>query len=124
MQRLLRLSETPSSDHDLAAKDEKPNPASEPPLSQAANELMELINRESDSALKGVVEIRQEIEPGVTHFFPRLQYAGSPLAIKTRAFRDAIKQLTAHGFLHPPENNESTNTVTYEFQDKHDCNST
>lgn len=119
VQRLLHSSETSSHSPHRSPRSNDPAPASETSLSQAANELLELVTRETDPELKGLVEIRKEVQPGITHFFPRLQYAGNPLAMKSRLFREAVKQLTAHGFFHPPGENESTNTLTYEFREKH-----
>jgi hypothetical protein len=37
----------------------------------------DLMEQEPDSKMRGIVEVLHEIEPGVTRFFPRLQYAGT-----------------------------------------------
>jgi len=85
-------------------------------LGAAAKEILELIQQEPDSEKRGIVEILKELQPGITHFFPKIQYAGSPMAIKTRLFRQAVAELISDQHLFPPERNPSTNTQTYEYQ--------
>jgi len=119
----------PSSDHDaltfaIAKYNRFPSSlrstssprSSNPTVGPAAQELLALIEQEPDSEKRGIVEILKEIEPGITHFFPRIQYSGSPLAIKTRLFRQAVEELVSIQRLYPPERNPSTNTRTYEYQ--------
>ena len=67
------------------------NPLSSgPALGPAAQEMLELIDREPDSEKRGIVEILQEVEPDITRFFLRIQYAGfSTVGMKTRLFRQA-----------------------------------
>jgi hypothetical protein len=90
--------------------------SSNPALGPAAQEILELIEKELDLEKRGIVEILKEIEPGITHFFPRIQYAGSPMSIKTRLFREAMGELLSAQYIFPPERNPSTNTRTYEYQ--------
>lgn len=85
-------------------------------IGQEAQNLLVLIEQEPDLEQRGIVEILEEVEPGQTYFFPRLQYAGSPTRIKSRVFRDAIRQLVSACYLHPPEDNPSRNTRTYEYR--------
>jgi hypothetical protein len=86
------------------------------PKTQAGKELLDLIKKETELQSRGVVEIRKEIIPGITHFFPKLEYAGQPLAIRTRPYKEAIAELVSLRWLYPPEENESTNTRTYEYR--------
>ncbi len=85
-------------------------------LGQAAQELLKLIEEEQDPEQRGIVEIRKEIQPGYTHFFPRIQYGGAAISWKTRIFREGIAQLVSAAHLFPPEANPSTNTRTYEYR--------
>lgn len=85
-------------------------------LSSEAKALLSLIEEEADAENRGIVELLEEVEPGRTMFFPRLQYAGSPLAMRSRLFRNAVTELVASGQLHPPEDNPSRNTRTYEYR--------
>jgi hypothetical protein len=85
-------------------------------LGPAAQEILDLIEQEPDSEKRGIVEILKEVQPGITHFFPRIQYAGSPISMKTRLFRQAVGELVSADRLFPPERNPSTNTRTYEYQ--------
>ena len=85
-------------------------------LSTSAKEFLRLIEEESDPDSRGIVEILQEVEPGQTCFFPKIQYSGNPSSMKTRLFRDHIAQLIAHNHLFPPEHNPSTDTRTYEYR--------
>lgn len=87
-----------------------------PALGSVAQEILDLIEQEPDSEKRGIVEILKEIQPGITHFFPRIQYAGSPMAIKTRLFRQGVGELVSARHIFPPEHNPSTNTRTYEYQ--------
>lgn len=89
--------------------------SSGPALGPVAQEILELIEQEPDSEKRGIVEILEEIQPGITHFFPRIQYAGSPMAIKTRLFRQGVGELVSAQRVFPPEHNPSTNTQTYEY---------
>ncbi len=116
LRRLMQLSEVAVSGNQGPSASSQREMQETVALSQAAEELLQLINGESDPKSKGIVVIRQEIQPGIIHFFPRLDYAGKPLAFKAREFRDALKELVSRGLLHQPELNESTNTVTYEFR--------
>jgi hypothetical protein len=86
--------------------------SSGPALGPVAQELLELIEQEPDFEKRGIVEILQEVEPGITHFFPRIQYAGSPVGMKTRLFRQAVGELVSAERIFPPETNPSTNTCT------------
>jgi hypothetical protein len=113
----------PRSDHDalvsaISSYNCPPSgpPSSNPAVGPAAQEILELIEKESDLEKRGIVEILKEIEPGITHFFPRIQYAGSPMSIKTRLFREAMGELLSAQYIFPPERNPSTNTRTYEYQ--------
>ncbi len=90
--------------------------ASNTGLDLISQEFLALIEQESDPEKRGIVQILKEIEPGVTHFFPRIQYGGSPMGLKTRLFRQAVEELVSAGILFPPEHNRSTNTQTYEYQ--------
>jgi hypothetical protein len=57
------------------------------------------------------------IEPGMTRFFLRIQYAGTlNMGIKTRLFRQAVGELISAERIFPPEHNPSTNTCTYEYR--------
>lgn len=85
-------------------------------IGEAAQQFLKLIEEEQDPEQRGVVEIREEIQPGYTHFFPRIQYAGSAQGCKTRVFREAVTQLVSAGYLFPPEESPSTNTRTYEYR--------
>ena len=85
-------------------------------LGKAAQELLKLIEEEQDPEQRGIVEICKEIEPGYVHFFPRIQYGGSPLKSKTRIFREGIMQLVSAAHLFRPEANPSTNTRTYDYR--------
>ena len=82
----------------------------------AAQDLLNLIEQEPDVEKRGIVEILKEIEPGITHFFPRIQYGGSTMSMKTRLFREAVSELISAQRILPPEVNPSTNTRTYEYQ--------
>jgi hypothetical protein len=86
-----------------------------PPATNAGRELLEMIQNETDNDERGLVEICGEITPGVTHFFPKLQYGGSPAGMKSRLFREGVAELVELGWLYPPEDNESTNTKTYDW---------
>jgi TIR domain len=85
-------------------------------LGPVAQEILDLIEQEPDSEKRGIVEILKEVQPGITHFFPRIQYAGSPKSMKTRLFRGAVGELVSANILFPPEHNPSRNTQTYEYQ--------
>jgi hypothetical protein len=78
--------------------------------------MLKLIEQEPDSEKRGIVEILQESEPGITRFFPRIQYAGTSVGMKTRLFRQAVGELVSAERIFPPEYNPSTNTRTYEYQ--------
>lgn len=93
--------------------------SSRPALGPAAQEILELIEQEPDSEKRGLVEILKEVQPGITHFFPRIQYAGSPVGMKARLFRQAVGELVSAERIFPPEPNSSTNTRTYEYQVRH-----
>jgi len=100
-------------DYNCPSRTTRPGQAS---LGQAAQELLQLIEQEQDLEKRGIVEIRKEIQPGYTHFFPRIQYGGSTSGCKTRIFREAIAQLVSAGHLYPPVENPSTDTRTYEYR--------
>ena len=111
------------SDHELLtaaiADYNCPAPAKQPSqtsLGEAAQELLKLIEEEQDQEQRGIVEICEEIQPGYTHFFPRIQYSGNPISCKTRIFREGVAQLVSAAHLFPPEANPSTNTRTYEYR--------
>ena len=100
----------PLSDHEsLAAAirgHNRPTPARQPgqtSLGEAAQEFLKIIEEEQDPAQRGIVEIWKELQPGYTHFFPRIQYGGSPRACKARVFREAVGQLVSAAHLFPPE---------------------
>jgi hypothetical protein len=86
------------------------------PHSVGARELLDLIRNESDNAVRGLVEIASQPRPGEIHFFPKLQYAGTPLTSKARLFREAVDELIKSGWLFPPEAHAATNTRTYEYR--------
>lgn len=86
-----------------------------PTLSEAAQQFLDLIEQEPDPEKRGIVEIIKEIQPGVTRFFPRIQYSGGPTPMKSRLFRQAVAELISAERLLPPEFNPSTNTRTYEY---------
>lgn len=113
----------PASDHqalaDAIAHHNQPHSANETqgsPLSDLAQNLLSLIEKEPNTEERGVVEILREIEPGITMFFPRLQYSGNPLSMKSRRFRTATEELIARDILYPPEPNPSRNTRTFEYR--------
>ncbi len=81
-----------------------------------AQEILDLIEQEPDPEQRGIVEILQEIEPGFTNFFPKIQYGGNPKKLKSRLFREAIAELISAQRLFQPEYNASTNTQTYEYK--------
>jgi hypothetical protein len=85
-------------------------------LGPVAQEILDLIEQEPDPEKRGIVEILKEVQPGITHFFPRIQYAGSPIIMKTRLFRQGVAELVSADHLFPPEPNPSRNTRTYEYQ--------
>jgi hypothetical protein len=58
----------------------------------------------------------RQLRPGETHFFPKIQYAGSPLTAKSRLFREAVDELIRRGWLFPPEDPADTKTRTYEYR--------
>lgn len=89
--------------------------SSGPALGPVAQEILDLMEQEPDSDKRGI-EILEEVQPGITHFFPRIQYAGSAMGMKTRLFRRAVAELVSGQRLFPPEPNPSTNTRTYEYQ--------
>jgi len=91
------------------------HPAKREELSDDAIEILDLIQKEPAEEQRGIVVIQKEVEPGKLHFFPRLQYSGSPLAGKSRVLRAALAELVGGGWLHPPEDNQSTNTTTFEY---------
>jgi hypothetical protein len=91
-------------------------PPSGPTLAPVAKEILDLIEQEPDPEKRGIVEILKEVQPGITHFFSRIQYAGSPKAMKTRLFRQAVGDLVSAELLFPPEHNPSRNTQTYEYR--------
>jgi hypothetical protein len=107
--------ESPDQVHASTQGDEQEEPASFLPKTEAGKELLNLIHNEADAEMRGLVEIRKEIMPGTTHFFPKIQYSGSPLAIKTRHFREGVSELVSLRWVRPPEDNPSTNTRTYEY---------
>jgi hypothetical protein len=86
------------------------------PTTEAGKELLELIKKEADPNLRGLVVINKGIEPNVTHFFGKLVYSGTPLGAKTRLFREGLDELVKLQWLHPPEFDDSTDTNTYEFK--------
>jgi hypothetical protein len=91
--------------------------SSGPALGPDAQELLELMEQEPDSKMRGIVEVLHEIEPGVTRFFPRLQYAGTlNMGTETRLFRQAVGELILAERNFPPEHNRSTNTSTYKYR--------
>lgn len=113
----------PHDDHDaLASAIKNYNSSASSPqsdhadLGEVAREILELIEKEPDPEQRGIVEILQEVQPGFTHFFPKIQYGGSPLGIKSRLFRQGIAELVSTEHLFPPELNPSTNTRTYEYR--------
>ncbi len=85
-------------------------------LGPRAKELLDLIEKETNVDERGIVQVLSELEPGKTYFFPRIQYAGEPVSMKTRLFWEAIHELLAQGRLYPPELNSSRNTRTYEYR--------
>jgi hypothetical protein len=91
--------------------------SSGPALGPDAQEILELMEQEPDSEKRGIVEILREVEPGITRFFPRIQYAGTlNMGMKTRLFRQAVRELISAERIFPPEHNPSTNTRTYEYR--------
>lgn len=88
------------------------------PTNPAAKELYDLIHKEPDGEARGIVEVGASLEPGKSYFFPRIEYAGTPLSMKSRHFREAIEELLEQNWLYPPEYDENTNTKTYEFRPK------
>jgi len=84
------------------------------PESQAAKELLQLIEKESNAESKGLVEILDSPEPGYTFFLPGLRDAGSPSKLKSRLFREAVEELVAGRWLYPPE--DAGKTRVYEFR--------
>ena len=106
---LPKQTEQPTTDENTEAK-------VTPPKTQAGKELLELIQREPNVNERGIVEIQKEVRPGITFFFPKLQYAGNPLSIKSREFREGINELLANHWFYPPQENPSTNTRTYEYR--------
>ncbi|HSU55640.1 MAG TPA: toll/interleukin-1 receptor domain-containing protein [Candidatus Dormibacteraeota bacterium] len=85
-------------------------------LGESALDLLRVIEEEPDPQQRGIVEICEEIQPGYTHFFPRIQYAGSAGSWKARPFREALRELVTAAYLYPAEENPSTNTRTYEYR--------
>ena len=77
-------------------------------------ELLQLIEKESDTESKGLVEILDSPEPGYIFFLPGLRDAGSPYKLKSRLFREAVEELVAGGWLYPPE--DTGKTRLYEFR--------
>jgi hypothetical protein len=51
-----------------------------------AQEILELMEQEPDSEKRGIVEILHEIEPGLTRFFLRIQFAGTLNMVLRRGF--------------------------------------
>jgi hypothetical protein len=51
--------------------------SSGPALGPGAQEILELMEQEPYSEKRGIVEILHEVEPGMTRFYPRIQYAGT-----------------------------------------------
>lgn len=123
LQRLIALNvEASNANHTEHQEPTAPTTAQEQtqdsfePTSDAAKELLGLIQKESDAGMRGLVEIQSEIFPGQTCFFPKLEYAGEPIGWKSRAFREGVSELVKLQWLYPPEDNESTNTRTYEYK--------
>jgi hypothetical protein len=91
--------------------------SSGPTLGPDAQKLLEQMEREPDSEKRGIVETLHEVEPGITLYFPRIQYAGDlNTRMKTRLFRQAVGELISAERIFPPEHNRSTNTRTYEYR--------
>jgi len=58
-------------------------------LGEAAREFLKLIEAEQDPERRGIVEIRKEIQPGYTHFFPELNMQAAPVPAR-RAFSERL----------------------------------
>jgi hypothetical protein len=100
-----------------AAKADKESPQlKKKELSDAAKEILGLILKEPERDQRGIVVIREEIQPGQICYFPKLQYSGSPLSGHSRSLFHALAELIENGWLNPPEENPSTNTTTFEFK--------
>ena len=104
--------EEPHEPQEVLGEDPIPTDVIDP----VALELLDLVESEEDIESRGIVEISQEVQPGVTNFFTKLQYSGSPVAMKSRSFRKGIEELIHRNWLYPAEYNESTNTITYEYR--------
>jgi hypothetical protein len=75
------------------------------------------MEQEPDFEKRGIVETLHELEPGITLYFPRIQYAGTlNMRMKTRLFRQAVGELISAERIFPPEHNPTTNTRTYEYR--------
>jgi hypothetical protein len=84
-------------------------------LSDSAKQILDLIMQEPEQNKRGIVVIQKEIQPGIVHFFPKIQYAGTALGHSSRSMRIALAELVENGWLYPPEENPSRNTTTYEL---------
>jgi hypothetical protein len=75
------------------------------------------MEQEPDSEKRGIVETLHEVEPGITLYFPRIQYTGDlNMRMKARLFRQAVDELISAERIFSPEHNRSTNTRTYEYR--------
>ena len=92
------------------------NPANRmEPVSEGGRALLKLAQESAPAGERGIVEIKKEIIVGQRHFFPKIQYSGGPLGMKSRTFRESVAELVTMGWLLSPEDNESTGTRTYEY---------
>jgi hypothetical protein len=88
------------------------------PKSEAARQVLQLIQAGADPENRGLTEILESPEPGYTFFLPGLRDAGRTHKMKSRLFREAMSELLSLGWLYPPEHTGATRI--YEFKSYRD----
>ena len=86
------------------------------PTTETGRELLRIIQEESNPAERGLVQIVKNLRPDETHYFPKLQYAGSPLKMRNRIFREAIEELVAKKWVYPGEPTGNGKLITFEYR--------
>jgi hypothetical protein len=85
------------------------------PVTQTGKELLSLIQApEIADEKRGITEIFDSIEPGMTYFLPSLMASGSTFSMKSRLFKEGVQELLSKGWLYPPE--EDGRVRTYEYK--------
>jgi hypothetical protein len=111
MEDSMRVARAVESDSESGS--EPPGTRSEP-VTEAAKELLSLIRSADVSEDKrGITEIFESLEPGMTYFLASTKGSGASFNMKSRIFREAIAELLSKGWLYPPEQDERVRIYEY-----------